>query len=88
MSVRSITLTPAHLACLVSGRHVWTDDSERREVLLYVSGARPADVYDGALEVDLSKADLSLIAEPEGLVVADTTGATGWTVLSAAPVPR
>lgn len=80
MSVRTITLPSKHQQALRDGKHCWWDDSDGREVLLHMAGARPADVYDDALVVELYPSDLDLIESPEGLGVADVTRSTGWTV--------
>lgn len=85
MSELTITLTRAKLEWLRAGKHIWWDDNTGREVLLRMEGADPGEVYDGAAMAELSSADLDLIESPEGLIVADVTGTTGWRVLVGDP---
>lgn len=81
MSGLSITLSPKLSRVLRERGYCWADqDDTNREVLLYVEGHRPDDVYQGALAVELSPADLDLIDSPDGLTVADETRTTGWLV--------
>jgi hypothetical protein len=80
-AVRPLTIgLPPHLVTrLQDGKHVWWDDNTGREVLLLPDGAQPDGVYDGALVVRLSPADVKLIvSDPAGLAAADTTRQTGW----------
>jgi hypothetical protein len=80
MSELTITLTRALFERLRTGQHIWWDDNTGREVLVRVEGAEPTDAYDGAAMAELSPADLDLIEAPDGLIVADVTGTTGWRI--------
>lgn len=70
MSDRTITLPRAKFAHLRAAEYVWWDDDAGREVLLYMQDARPDDIYDGAIVVELTPAVLDEIErEAEGLLV-------------------
>lgn len=78
MSAQTITLTGFALNALRHGREVVVADSGGQPVAVRAEGAGQEE-WSGP-EVELSRADLDLIESPDGLVVADTTGTTGWTV--------
>jgi hypothetical protein len=80
-AVRPLTITlPPHLMDrLRASLHVWWDDNTGCEVLLVPDGAQPDGVYDNALVVRLSRADVELIcSDPAGLTAGAETPGTGW----------
>jgi hypothetical protein len=82
VSERTITLTTGQLADLRGKGQTYDRSSTPGDIVRLLrdsSGYRP---LPGATnQIVLSNADLDLIEQqPEGLVVADTTGTTGWTM--------
>ncbi len=53
-------------------------DSIDQLVAVRLDSTRPEGL--GGIELVLSQADLALIESPEGLICADATRSTGWTV--------
>jgi hypothetical protein len=84
VSERTITMTDEGLDSLRTGIiTVRAEDSEGRPVVLFPRGAWFPDrsAPNLSLSAVLSFADMDLIeSEPEGLVVADVTGTTGWAI--------
>lgn len=82
MSERTIILTRVAFDKLHENRAtVALADSEGQRVFLFTKQVWPSDRHPGPQpSVVLSPTDLDLINQPEGLVVADTTGTNGWTV--------
>jgi hypothetical protein len=80
MSELTITLTRALFERLRTGQHIWWDDNTGREVLVRMEGGDPNYVYNGATVAALTSGDLDLIESPDGLIVADVTGTTGWRI--------
>ncbi|AEV86879.1 hypothetical protein ACWT_5861 [Actinoplanes sp. SE50] len=83
MTARILTLKPSQMQRLRQQQHVWWDDSTGREVLVRTDPGGRVDTYPGALVLTLTPADLDLIETPDGLVCADETRTTGWTVCMA-----
>lgn len=83
MSERTITLPRAAFDKLREGRTtVALPDSNGQRVFFFTKSVWPSErVPAPQPSVVLSAANLDLIEQqPEGMVVADTTGATGWAV--------
>jgi hypothetical protein len=83
VSERTITLPRVAFDRLRESRATFAlADSEGQRVFLFTKIVWPSDRHPGPQpSVVLSPADLDLIEQqPEGLVVADTTGTTGWTM--------
>lgn len=82
MSKRTITLTTAQLADLRGKGQTYDDNGGIEDIVRLLRDGSGYSPLPGATnQIVLTDADLDLIErEPEGLVVADTTGTTGWTV--------
>jgi hypothetical protein len=82
VSERTITLPRVAFNKLRENRAtVALADSEGQRVFLFTKQVWPSDRHPGPQpSVILSPTDLDLINQPEGLVVADVTHTTGWTI--------
>ena len=83
MSERTIVMTDEGLDSLRTGIiTVRASDNTGRPVVLFPQQAWPSERRPAPVpSVVLSAADLDLIEQqPEGLVVADVTRTTGWTI--------
>lgn len=81
MSERTITLSADQVAALRGKGQAFADPGEIGDMVRLIrDGSGYGPLPRAGNEIVLSDADLDLIEQPEGLVVADTTGLTGWTV--------
>lgn len=82
MSERTITLSADQVAALRSKGQAFADPGEIGDMVRLIRDGSGYGPLPGASnEIVLSDADVDLIEQqPEGLVVADVTRTTGWTI--------